>query len=108
MNKLHTLSSGKTYHDTAFNRHSDIQAYLLQFSHNKLCVMEGSYLLIVQSIDDGHSLQAHGLHWGLGGEEEPVVEVIEELQPVRGKTRLRADSEGRCFQKKSTEATLYA
>jgi len=94
VNRLHTFSSGKTYHYTAFNQHSAIQAYLLQFAHNKLCVVERAYLLIVQSVDDGHSLQAHGLHGGLGGEEEPVVEVVEELQPVRGKTRLRADSEG--------------
>ncbi len=57
---------------------------LVEFSYDKLRVIEGADLLEALSVDDGHSLEAHGLHGGLGGEEEAMVEVVEELLTVGG------------------------
>ena len=41
-------------------------ANLFHFGHDVLRVIERSDLLEAVAIDDGHSLQAHGLHGGLG------------------------------------------
>ncbi len=67
--------------------------YLVKLPYDELCVVEGSNLLIALSVHNGHSLQAHGLHRRLGGEEKAMVEVVEEfLTGGRGSKEVR----GRC------------
>ena len=56
-----------------------LHTHLIKFPYNECRVIEGSDLLIAMSIYNGHSLQAHGLHGGLWGEKESMVEVVEEL-----------------------------
>ena len=55
---------------------------LLQFPDHEGRVIERPYLIVALTIHYGHGLQTHGLHGGLGREEESVVEVVEELLPV--------------------------
>lgn len=53
---------------------------LLQLVDYERSVIERSYLLVALPIHNSHCLQTHGLHGGLWGEEEPMVQVIEKLQ----------------------------
>ena len=67
-----------------------IGTYQCHFPNNELSVIEGSNLLIALAVDNGHGLETHGLHIGLGGQQEPVVEVIEKLSTgERGRERDR-------------------
>lgn len=63
-----------------------IESYPFQHPHNVSGVIEGSNLLMTFPIHNGHSLQTHTLHLHLGGEEEAMVEVIEEFIPVNHTT----------------------
>ena len=58
--------------------------YQCHLPGDELCVVERTYFLIALAVDDGHGLQAHGLHVGLWREQETMVEIIEELR-TRGK-----------------------
>jgi len=58
---------------------------LFHLGHDVFRVVEWPNLLEAVAIDDGHSLEAHGLHGGFGGQQEAMVEVIEELLPAGGK-----------------------
>ena len=54
--------------------------YLFQLVYDELCIVERANLLVALSVDNGHSLQAHGLHGGLGRQQESMIEVVEELK----------------------------
>ena len=71
-----------------------VSAYLLQFPHDILRVVERSYLLVAMAINNGHSLQAHGFHGCLRGKQKPVVEVVEELLPARRVRGVAEEEEG--------------
>ena len=58
------------------------QANLVQLADDEGSVVEGPNLLVALPVDNGHGLQAHGLHRRLGREQESVVEVVEKLQPI--------------------------
>ena len=45
--------------------------------------MKRSNLFVIIAIDNGHSLEAHSFHGGLGGEKKAMVEVVEKLQSAR-------------------------
>ena len=58
---------------------SNLITHQCHLPDNELCVVERSNLLKALAIDNGHGLKAHGLHVGLGREQEAVVEIIKEL-----------------------------
>ena len=59
----------------------NISAYLINFGDGILCVIKGSNFFKANSVDNDHSLQAHGLHGRLARKQEMVVQVIEILSP---------------------------
>ena len=63
----------------AFTHHCQGFPYLIQLVHHERGVIEGSDLLVALTIHNGHGLKTHGLHGGLWREQEPVVQITEEL-----------------------------
>ena len=55
---------------------------LVQLADDEGSVVEGPNLFVALPVDNGHGLQAHGLHGRLGREQESVVKVVEKLQPI--------------------------
>jgi hypothetical protein len=58
---------------------SEDLSYPIQHCDDVLGVVEAADVLVVTAVHDGHGLQAQALHFRLGREEEPVVQVVEEL-----------------------------
>ena len=62
--------------------------YSFEHAYDILGVIEGADLLVAPAVHDRHGLQTHTLHVRLRGEQEPVVEVVEELVTV-GESNVR-------------------
>lgn len=62
--------------------HKRSQANLVQLTDDEGSVVERTNFLVALPVDNGHGLQAHGLHRRLWGKQETMVEVVEKLQPI--------------------------
>ena len=62
--------------------YTHVHTYQCHLSNNELCVVERTNLFVALAVDNGHGLKTHGLHVGLGREEEAMIEVVEELSTV--------------------------